>query len=232
MPSLDEIAQFLNTYFATERLPNDTNGVYRKSEREVKRLTLALEPTPAVMTRVKNEEPDALFLHRPWKLKDSSLPDETGVLAYHLAFDEALTTGYNPRLADALLLQDIEELGYKEERVIGMIGGVGEMPFEEARALLKEVFGGLEDAHATDNAITRVAVVGAMSRKLVTEAAERGAALYVTGQWRDHAAEAVEKTGMGVLAVGHERCEVWGLHALTHLLEERFRGVEVGVVEP
>ena len=231
MPSLDEIAAFLNSYFAAERYPDDTNGVYRPTEREIERLTLALEPTPAAVAQVKDEKPDALFLHRPWKLDGSNL-EQTGVLAYHLAFDEALTLGYNSRLADALLLQNIEELGYKEERVIGMIGGVAEMSFETARALLEELFGGLETSHAAESSITRVAVVGAMSRKLVTEAAERGAALYVTGQWRDHAAEAVEETDMGVLAIGHERCEVWGLHALAHLLEERFRGLEVGVLEP
>ena len=228
---MNELVGFLNSYFVAERYPDDANGVYRPTEREIEQLGLALEPTPAVLSRAEAETFDALFLHRPWKLDDSSL-EETGVLAYHLAFDEALTLGYNPRLADALLLQNIKELGYKEERVVGMIGGVAEMSFEGARALLEEVFGGLETTHATASSITRIAVVGAMSRKLVREAAERGAALYVTGQWRDHAAEAVEKTGIGVLAIGHERCEVWGLHALAHLLEERFRGLKARVLEP
>ena len=46
MPSLNSLAIFLNRYFATENYPDDTNGVYQPSERAVKRLGLALEPSP------------------------------------------------------------------------------------------------------------------------------------------------------------------------------------------
>ena len=55
---------------------------------------------PAVWT--ETQRLDALFLHRPFKLEVSTLPDDMGVLASHLPFEERLALGYNPRLADAL----------------------------------------------------------------------------------------------------------------------------------
>ena len=69
----------------------------------------------------------------------------------------------------------------------------------------------------------------AMTKKLVFEAAARGADLYITGQWRAHAEEAVRETGIGVITVGHERSEMWGLKLLARLLEEEFVGLKTFV---
>ena len=230
MPSLNGLAIFLNRYFAIENYPDDTNGVYRPGERAVKRLGLALEPTPELYDWLEEADPDGLFLHRPWQLDVSRLGVDTGVLAYHLPFDDRLTLGYNPRLAAALSLRDVEELGYRDGRRIGMVGGVEETSFAAASAQVAEVFGGLERAHPGGGPVTRVAVVGAMNEKLLLEARDRGVGLYVTGQWRPHAEKAVLETGMGVVTVGHARSEVWGLGALAHLLSERFAGLETFVL--
>ena len=77
MFGLDGIAAFLNRYFEVETYPDDTNGVYRSSDRAVKRLGLALEPTPDLYARLEALECDALFLHRPWRLDLSRLPADT-----------------------------------------------------------------------------------------------------------------------------------------------------------
>lgn len=73
----------------------------------------------------------------------------------------------------------------------------------------------------------RVAVVGAMTDALVREAADRGAQIYVTGQYRQPAREAVRETGIGVIAVGHRRSEIWGLRALAGVIRERWSMIEV-----
>jgi len=72
-----------------------------------------------------------------------------------------------------------------------------------------------------------VAVVGAMTDALVREAAERGATLYITGQFRQPAKLAVAQTQIGVIVVGHRRSELWGLQALTGVVRERWSGLEV-----
>ena len=66
----------------------------------------------------------ALLLHRPWELDADALPPDVGVLAYQLAFDERLTPGYNPWFAQVLELRDLEVLGRKGGRPLGMIGAL------------------------------------------------------------------------------------------------------------
>jgi putative NIF3 family GTP cyclohydrolase 1 type 2 len=148
-----------------------------------------------------------------------------GALAYHLAFDERLTTGLNPALAAACGWGAPEVLGEKEGRPLGMIC---ELPQERAFGTeaqrLREQFNGLEQiappAGGSGAVIARVAVVGAMTDTLVRAAHAAGAGLYATGQWRQPARAAVRETGIGVVAIGHRRSEEWGLQALARLLTE------------
>ena len=152
------------------------------------------------------------------------------MLAYHLPFDDKLTLGYNPRLAAALSLRDVEAFGYKDGRSIGMMGTVEETSFEVASRHVNEIFGGVERTQPSAEPITRIAVVGAMNAGLLLEAGKHGVGLYITGQWRAHAEKVVLETGMCAVTVGHRRCEVWGLNALAHLLKERFAGLETPVI--
>lgn len=227
MISLEALAQFLDHFFAVHRFDDDQGGVYRASPQPIRRLGLALEPWPQIARWVHNEHLDALFLHRPWQLQPQQLK-QIGVLAYHLAFDEGLTVGFNPRLAAVLELSAIEVLGKKSGRPIGMVGQVPTQSFHCYCSHVNEVFGGLDQADTcAGGEVSRVAVVGAMTEALVREATERGAAVYVTGQFRQPAKQAVLETGMGVIVVGHRRSEEWGLRALAGVLQERWSGLEV-----
>ncbi len=237
MPTLTDIRTFLSLYLSAERFGDDQNGIYRASNealgRPVKRVGLLLEPFPKLADWTKKNRLDALFIHRPWKLEKMKLPaEEIGILAYHYAFDELLTTGYNPRLADILLMEGLEVLGHKEGRPLGMIGDVPKVKLETFHAQVEEVFGGLEGAYLEaepGKEVTRVCVVGAMRDTLVHEAHERGANVYLTGQYRDHAQKAVDDTSMNILEIGHERCERWGLRALAGVLRERYADLFVTV---
>lgn len=229
-PSLDVLAHFLDAYFGVHDYLDDVSGVFRAGGREVARLGLALEPTAEMYAWAEASDLDGLFLHRPWKLDASQLRVGVGVLAYHLAFDERLTLSYNPRLASVLLLRDVQALGYKGGRRIGMMGTVQETSFAVVTNLVEMVFGGLERVLPDDGPVTCIAIVGAMTAELLLEARERGASVYVTGQWRAHAERAAMGTGLGVIAVGHRRSEVWGLKALANLLRERFAGLETLVL--
>ena len=207
---------------------DDQNGWFLPSARSVvRRLGLALEPWPDLTRWTTDERLDALFLHRPWSLTDpqrQALCDAgIGVLAYHLAFDERLTTGFNPALASACGWGEPEILGHKAGRPLGMICALPEaVAFDAVVVRLRAEFAGLEQttspADGDDTVVTRVAVVGAMNDALVREAHARGVGVYVTGQWRQPAAKAVRETGLGVVVLGHRRSEVWGLHALAWLL--------------
>jgi putative NIF3 family GTP cyclohydrolase 1 type 2/protocatechuate 3,4-dioxygenase beta subunit len=231
-PTLAALAAFLHDALGAAAFPpEERGGVFRPGDgRAVARLGVALEPWPGLAAWAEREALDALFLHRPWRLAGGAPGAGVGVLWSHLPFDERLTTGFNPRLAEALGLAALEPLGEKAGRALGMLGAWAPRPPAEAAALAAAVFGGCEaELPGAGSPVARVAVVGAMTDALVREAAARGAGLYVTGQLRAPARAAADATGVAVLAVGHARSEVWGVRALAHLVAERWGALTVRV---
>ena len=238
MPSLVDLHLFLEAALTTHRYPaGERGGIYVPTDRPVGRIGLALEPPPDVGDWVRRNNLDALWLHRPWRLQPDTLPPGTGVLYHHLPFDETLTTGYNVRLAAALGITTLETLGYKmapdsadahlPPRPIGMLGIAPAHSFDEWKLLINRLFGGYDRAEFGSVWILgKVAVVGAMNPALIWEAHERGVGLYLTGEYRKSAQEAVDETGMAVIAIGHRRTEEWGLRALAGLFREGMK-VEV-----
>lgn len=229
MVSFADLDTFLSTFLLAHAFQDDQNGVYRPSSRKVERLGMALEPWPGLSEWTTENDLDALFLHRPWKL--GALPEGVGVLAYHYAFDERLTTGYNPLLVEALEFSEVEVLGYKEGRPLGMIADVPRTSVAAFRARVEGAFGGLEGVYGVQTGeATRACVVGAMRPALIHEAAERGAQVYLTGEYRKGAAQAVAETGMSVFEIGHRRSEVWGLRVLSEVLQEAFPDLGVALL--
>jgi len=97
---------------------------------------------------------------------------------------------------------------------------------------VKETFGGQDESRTCErNEVTKVAVVGAMTAELMHEASQRGAEVYITGQMRKPAKEAIIDTGLGVVIVGHQRSEQWALSAFANILRERFYGLKVVVAK-
>ena len=233
---------FLDTLLHAERfvaLP-EPNGVWVPSadpERAVRRIGLLLEPSRDWWGWIAHAKIDVLFVHRPWDMGEEgqrALADAgVGALAYHLAFDERLTTGFNPTLAAACGWGEPDLIAEKDGRPLGMACALpaGPVSFAEVARRVEEEFGGVEEitppAGGARTLVTGAACVGAMNDKLVRAAHAAGAGVYVTGQWRQPARAAVRETGIGVVAVGHHRSEVWGLRALRRLLCEGMGGVEV-----
>lgn len=228
MLSVEQLAHFLNQYFAIHRFEDDQGGVYKHSTRPIRRIGLALEAWGQINDWVRKAQLDALFLHRPWKLDLEQLTSDISVVSYHLAFDECLTLGFNPRLAVALGLEAIEMFGEKAGRPIGMIGQIQPQSFASYCSDIDEVFGGRDQTlPGRCEQVLRAVIVGAMTDELVRAAAMQKADVYVTGQLRQPAQEAVQETGIGVVAVGHRRCEEWGLQALAGVMHERWSGLKV-----
>lgn len=224
---LADLADYLDQVLASDRFANDPGGIYHFSKRPVHRLGLALEPWPQLGDWLRHHQIDALFLHRPWQLPEQ-LPGDVGVVAYHLAFDQGLTLGFNPRLGAALEMSELEGLGEKAGRPIGMIGTVSAQDFQPYCVLADHIFKGLEAWQSgIHSKISQIAVVGAMTDSLVREAADRGAGIYLTGTFRKPAQAAVQETGIAVITVGHRRSEEWGLRALATLLRERWPQLKI-----
>lgn len=229
---LQEITEFLDQFFAVERYSQEERGgVYLPSTRPIKRFGLVLEPGAQLQEWASTQDIDALFLHRPWKLEPGQLAPDIGVIFYHLPFDERLTFSFNSRLAQVLGMCGLEVLGNKDGRAIGMIGDIPTQSFARLSDIVNQIFGEYEQVRAAQTTeVTRVAVVGAMTDSLVREAATRGANVYITGQLRQPAEQALLETKISAIAVGHRRGEVWGLRSLAGVLSERWSDLEVVVL--
>jgi putative NIF3 family GTP cyclohydrolase 1 type 2 len=228
MISPNNLANFLDQYLETAKYPDEAPLVYRQFGRPLRRLGMALEAGPGMAEWAETEKLDAIFLHRPYKLELATLPDDIGILVSHLPFEEKLALGYNLRLAMALEMTHLETLGFRKGRPLGMIGCVPPQTVGAFYQSVKETFGGREDARTCErNEVTKVAVVGAMTAELMHEASKRGAEVYVTGQMRRPAREALLDTGLGLVIVGHQRSEQWALGVLANVLRERFCGLKI-----
>lgn len=229
MPLLTDIADHLAPALDQARYyaAGDPAGIWIPSRRPVRRLVLRIEPGRPPYGWA--ESADAVLIHRPFGLWPARLPEGVGVLAVHAALDDRLSLGVNPALAQALALAPDEQVLRYKEREIGMVGRFGEpLPGEAAVARIAAELGGIEATRgAVPESVEAVALMGAMTPDLISQTSERGAAVYVTGQLRPSAFEAVEAAGIHVVAVGKARAEAWGLRHLGRLIRARWPEIEV-----
>lgn len=232
-PPLAQVAAFIRQALDADAFSGEPPTIFAASHRPVARLGLALEPGPELAAWVDADRLDAVFLHRPWRVAEAGLSADVGVLASHAAFDHRLTIGCNPDLARDLGLRDPRPFGERDGRAVGMIGDGAPVDPASFIERITRTFGGVDDVlPERADAVRRVAVVGAMTDALVRQAAGEGADLYLTGQIRQPGLRAAAETGIGIVAVGHARSEMYGLRLLAGMIERHFAGAVACVVHP
>ena len=205
----------------TRRL-SDTRLV-RNGPPEVSHLSLALDPSdlPADLPGGLPEglPGGAVFLHRVHRL-GAAFPG-LAVLNSHDAFDAALTTGPNMPLAERLRWHETEHI--ELEQASGLIALPPQQDWERLLAALHDEFGGHDALLPPENSgVRRVALMNAMRPELLEAVAAKGVNVYVTGQMRPVALPTARALGLGVIALGHRRTELWGLRQLARELQDAF----------
>lgn len=265
-PTHADVSRFIATLLPSKE--NDVprlfhvprNPRYDPETAVVEQIVLSVTPTPGVYSLIGYPLDDTTigstvpapqmyprpprtlcFLHRPFNLDRCSVRKGTLVLSSHTSFDEVLTVGWNPVLAERLAMNVAESLcvqGYKgdPDRKIGIVGQVSVL-----RDLLlhhvKEEFGGTELAHAgSSDQIHVLAIMNAFNEEEVHRvfdmAWERGwilpddggkHVLFLTGQPRVSGMDAATALGMSVACVGHRQAEDWGIRYIATQLRTAFR---------
>lgn len=198
--------------YASEKVPAST--------RDVGRMLLALEP-PEESHDVWSKPYEAVFIHRPFDLHMRSFRNSY-ILWSHDDFDNNMTVGFNPALAaDLHLMQPLQEVFWTNkrgvERRIGMVGKLkGQKPYGQYKRHVEELFGGADSSKANGVPHVRnIAVMGAFNPNLLHRMKnEFDVDMYITGQVRPAAQEVAKKLNIAVVAVGHHRCEAYGLQSL------------------
>jgi putative NIF3 family GTP cyclohydrolase 1 type 2 len=186
------------------------------------------------------------FLHRPFDLDRHRVRKGVLVLASHTSFDENLTVGWNPALAERLGMDIRDSLvvqGYKRdpERRIGIVGRVSTILGPLLQAIETE-FGAIEHAQeGLSEEISLIAIMNAFSHEEVDRVIDMAQekkwipwefplgqnVLYLTGQPRDSGLTAARKHGMTVVCVGHRVAEQWGIAYIAKQLRSTFPNVQV-----
>ncbi len=226
MPTVHDLADALAPALDRARYhrEGDPAGVWLASGRPVVRLGLRLEAGRPPYDWADGL--DAVLIHRPFGLWPARLPPGVGVLAAHRALDDRLSVGLNPALASSLGLEPEPEPLRRGGTAVGLVARSGH-PLAAVAARVEAAFGGAEETVGELPEAGAVALVGAMTAELVAAAAERGVGLYVTGQIRKPARDAIAEHEMAVVAVGQDRAEAWGLRHLGALVRQRWPEVEV-----
>jgi len=222
-PTLTDLADWLRT------LLGEPEPLRRPGPERVRRLALALEPADLPPTL----EADALFLHRARRV-GNGWPD-LGVLSVHDGFDEQLTTGPNRRLARALGWLEVCEVAW-EGQIVGITATPPQRDWTGLRAALHAELGGEDTSWPPESAPPestlpplRLALMNAMTPALIGHVAELGVQVYLTGQLRPSAVQAARGRGLGVIALGHRRSELWGLRELARELRAAFPDLQTRV---
>jgi putative NIF3 family GTP cyclohydrolase 1 type 2 len=186
------------------------------------------------------------FIHRPFSLQRHRVRSDHLILASHTSFDEHLTMGWNPALAQRLGLDMSRSLcvkGYKgdADRKIGILGHVS-LHLGPLLQRIEQELGGIEESQeGGSEEIEVVAMMNAFSSdevyRVLDMAQEHGWAdptdksgqhvLYLTGEARASGLAAAKRCGMTVLCVGHRVAEQWGIAYLAGKLREAFPQLQV-----
>jgi putative NIF3 family GTP cyclohydrolase 1 type 2 len=229
----------------------------------IEQVVLSITPTPGVYSQIgvppRRKHPRSLhenqrdprtiaFLHQPFDLEPEKVRHSSLVLASHTSFDENLTLGWNPALAEQLGMCADASLcvkGHWEnvDRKIGMVGQV----FATKQELLDQIraqFGEPETVHhglsdeirvvATMNVFTKEEVhrVLAMAQKMGLVPDNKPEAymrhmLFLTCQSYFSGTKLAASLGCTVVRVRHKKTEEWGIRYLAARLREAYPKVKV-----
>ncbi|KAF2659296.1 hypothetical protein K491DRAFT_689425 [Lophiostoma macrostomum CBS 122681] len=243
------------------------HGSYNFETAPVEQVILSVTPTPNVYQAIGKSDDRAktgksgnressqearppytiCFLHRPFELDRHRVRREVLVLASHTSFDENLTIGWNPALAERFGMDVRDSMcvqGYKgdAERKIGIVGVVS-MILGPLLQTIESEFGAIEYAQeGLSEEINLIAMMNAFSDKEVDRVIDMGQekswipwedvplgrnVLYLTGQPRESGLTAAKKYGMTVACVGHRVAEQWGITFIAQQLRSAFPNVLV-----
>lgn len=217
----------------------DNVGLMIGTEREIRRVLVALDCTPAVAEEAVQRDVDLVLTHHPLFFHPARriLPDDPdtapaykliqhgiGLYAAHTNLDTA-EGGVNDALAEALGLTETEPL------FSDGIGRVGALPEELkldafARHCAKALHTAVRVGGDPKKTIRRVGVVGGAGGDMTDEALRRGCDAFVTGEVKHHEWLHALGNGLAVVDAGHYATEAVVLKKWISRLQNAENGVQ------
>lgn len=237
---LKELEDYLNNYLEINKF-NDysPNGIQVESNNEVKKIALGVSASLSLFESAKKISADTLIVHHGlfWKNQNMALKgviakrikylfnNEMNLIGYHLPLDAHPLSGNNARIADKLLLSEKEAFAKHGGHEIGVIGSLKkEIPLNSIEKQLKDFFGQINYVYPFGKKkIKKVAIVSGGAASDVSEAYEKGADLFITGEANEPTEHWCKEAKINYIALGHYISEKLGVKALGKLIEKEFK---------
>lgn len=194
---------------------------------EIKKIFMALDPTPGVLRNAVERRAQLLLTHHPLIFKPCAYIDinafpgnvvaeavrnHVSLVAAHTNLDRA-QGGINDILAELFGLRDVEVL---EDMPGGPHVGLGRVGNLARPIMLSALIGQVKEKIGIDNIklttcedmeIRRIAIVGGSGSEMAAAAVKKGADILITGDIRHHQALAAHSLGLILMDAGHYNSE-------------------------
>ena len=208
------------------------------ASREVRKIAFAVDGVKAVFDQAAREKADLLFVHHGlfWGREQAVIgvhyhrmaaliKNDIALYAAHLPLDMDGEVGNNIGLARKLGLADVEPFGDFRGKKIGFMGTLPDPASPEE--LVMRLFGGwAPDIRLMDfgpERVSRIALISGGAPDDVTQAIDRGADLYITGESKHSIYHLCREAGINVIFGGHYRTETDGVLSMKKKVEEELK---------
>lgn len=225
----------------SESWDNDGAMLIPDSDRQVKRVLVALDATTAAINRAIAIGADAIVTHHPLifsGMKSISDSDAVGkrviacinngiaVFSYHTRLD-SMQGGVNDCLMQVLGFDDFDSF-----LPFGRVATLAEqMSFEDFTALVSNRLGESPSASVKSRSVKKIAVVSGGGKDFVRDAAAIGADTYITGEASHSAYIEAHELGINMLCMTHHATERVVLSALSDIVKDIDSGIETVIFD-
>ena len=243
---LSDLTAFLDSELNLNAFKSDlsNNGIQiAGGDQEITKAVFAVDAALETIEYADDAKADFLFVHHglSWgggfrriagiDAKRISLLFSSGITLYaaHLPLDAHETRGNNAGICKILGASNLEPFCCIDGNNIGWCGTLARKSAVETIA--KKLKGELGDPECNyygdpDLKARKIAVVsGGCSESVLFQAAEKGAELLITGEFRHQHYHVARELGMNVIAAGHYATETVGVKAVMEKISETF-GIE------
>lgn len=229
-----ELVSYLHEFLEVDQYQDYTpNGLQVEGSLEINTLVTGVTACQALIDEAIKVEADAILVHHGYFWKNeaqvitgmkqkrikSLLINDLNLLAYHLPLDGHLDVGNNAQLGKLWQLKDVTP-----EPGLLRLGVLQKSVAMDAFKQLVSDSLGREALHLPGGAeqVKTVAWCSGGAQQYITQAAEWGADVYISGEVSEQTTHLAKELGIHYLAAGHHATESLGVQCLGEHLSERF----------
>ncbi|VAW49960.1 GTP cyclohydrolase 1 type 2 homolog YbgI [hydrothermal vent metagenome] len=230
----DKLVAYLDDFLAVDQYQDYApNGLQVEGTSEVHTLVTGVTACQALIDAAIKVKADAILVHHGYFWKSESLPivgmkqkriksllvNDINLLGYHLPLDGHAEIGNNAQLGRLWQLEDVTP----ESGLLRLGRLETTMTMDEFKQLVSATLG-REALHLPGGKeqVKTVAWCSGGAQQYITQAAEWGADVYISGEVSEQTTHLAKELGLHYLAAGHHATESLGVTCLGEHLAERF----------